>query len=282
MAERNLYKENQGEGFDFKMLVDQYQESVLNLCYRFVNHREDAEDVAQDVFVEIYRSIGNFRNDAKLSTWIHRIAVNKSLDFVRKKNRKKRFGQVRYFLGLEEVENQLRASLDSQPEVVLETSDATFKFIFSHQLVGGIHTGEGRGGIEMAPYYEWGGKNRDDNWGFDTKRAGWYKPIHQLMVENNVSAFFHGHDHVFVKQELDGVVYQVLPQPSNTNYRNGDKIAAEGGYFSGTVLGNSGHLRVTVSSDDVLVEYIRAYLPGDEGAGRRNGEVGYSYRIKKK
>ena len=165
---------------------------------------------------------------------------------------------------------------------VLEASDATFKFIFSHQLVGGIHTGEGRGGIEMAPYYEWGGKNRDDSWGFDTKRAGWYKPIHQLMVENNVSAFFHGHDHVFVKQELDGVVYQVLPQPSNTNYRNGDKIAAEGGYLSGTVLGNSGHLRVTVSPDDVVVEYIRAYLPRDEAAGRTNGEVSYSYRIEKK
>ena len=123
MAERNLYKENQGEDFDFKILVDQYQERVLNLCYRFVNHREDAEDVAQDVFVEIYRSIGNFRNDAKLSTWIHRIAVNKSLDFVRKRNRKKRFGQVKYFLGLEEVENQLRASPDSQPEVVLETKE---------------------------------------------------------------------------------------------------------------------------------------------------------------
>ncbi len=165
---------------------------------------------------------------------------------------------------------------------VLEASDATFKFIFSHQLVGGIHTGEGRGGIEMAPYYEWGGKNRDDSWGFDTKRAGWYKPIHQLMVENNVSAFFHGHDHVFVKQELDGVVYQVLPQPSNTNYRNGDKIAVEGGYLSGTVLGNSGHLRVTVSPDDVVVEYIRAYLPGDEAAGRTNGEVSYSYRIEKR
>ena len=149
-------------------------------------------------------------------------------------------------------------------------------------MVGGIHTGEGRGGIEMAPYYEWGGKNKDGSWGFDTKRGGWGEPIHQLMVENNVSAFFHGHDHVFVKQELDGVVYQVVPQPSNTNYRNGGKIAVEGGYLSGTVLGNSGHLRVTVSSDDVVVEYIRAYLPRDEAAGRTNGEVSYSYRIDKK
>ena len=165
---------------------------------------------------------------------------------------------------------------------VLETSDASFKFIFAHHLVGGIHTGEGRGGIEMAPYYEWGGRNVDDTWGFDTKRPGWEKPIHQLMVENNVTAFFHGHDHVFVKQELDGVVYQEVPQPSNTNYRNGDNLAVEGSYLSGVVLGSAGNLRVTVSPDVVVVDYIRAYLPEDEGAGRENGEVSYSYRINKK
>ncbi|MGA1197382.1 MAG: DUF1566 domain-containing protein, partial [Candidatus Latescibacterota bacterium] len=108
----------------------------------------------------------------------------------------------------------------------LETSSAQFKFMFAHHLVGGIHTGEGRGGIEVAPYYEWGGKNADGSWGFDTKRPGWAKPIHQLMVDNNVTAFFHGHDHVFVKQDLNGIIYHEVPQPSNTKFRNGDKLAS--------------------------------------------------------
>ncbi|MDP6042001.1 MAG: sigma-70 family RNA polymerase sigma factor, partial [Candidatus Latescibacteria bacterium] len=109
MPDERLPKSNQCEVSDFNALVDQYQERILNLCYRFVNHREDAEDVAQDVFVEIYRSIGNFRGDSKLATWIHSIAVRKSLDFIRKKKRKKRFGQVKRFLGLDEAENELFA-----------------------------------------------------------------------------------------------------------------------------------------------------------------------------
>ena len=75
---------------------------------------------------------------------------------------------------------------------VLETSGVTFKFVFAHHMTGGIHTGQGRGGIEVAPYYEWGGKNADGSWGFDRHRPGWEKPIHQLMVDTGVTIFFTG------------------------------------------------------------------------------------------
>ena len=117
----------------------------------------------------------------------------------------------------------------------LEASDAKFKFVFAHNLVGGMDQNM-RGGIEAADKYEWGGKNADGSWGFADHRPGWPMPIHQLLVENDVTIFFHGHDHLFVKQDLDGIVYQEVPQPSYAMYdRTGS--AAEYGYTHGDVLG---------------------------------------------
>jgi hypothetical protein len=158
----------------------------------------------------------------------------------------------------------------------LETSDAKYKFIFSHHLVGGDK--DARGGIEFASFFEWGGNNADGSYGFDEQRPGWGVPIHQLLVDNDVSAVFHGHDHVFVKQELDGIIYQELPQPSNSEY-NKTSLAADYGYLSGDVLGSSGHLRVDVSPLQVTVDYVRAYLKEDENISQRNGQVDHQYTI---
>ena len=159
----------------------------------------------------------------------------------------------------------------------LEESNATFKFVFCHQLVGGKDT-EGRGGSEYANYYEMGGLNEDNSWGFNEKRSVWGKPIHQLMVDYHVNIFFHGHDHFFAKQNVDGVIYQLVPQPSHPNYKKTGQ-AEPYGYVNGVILSNSGHLRVTVEETDVTVDYIRAYLPENETDGRKNGEIGYSYTI---
>jgi len=159
----------------------------------------------------------------------------------------------------------------------LETSSAKFKFVFIHNLVGGRDK-DARGGIESAGYYEWGGKNQDGSWGFGQQRPGWGLPIHPLMVKNRVSAIFHGHDHVFVKQDLDGIVYQECPQPSISRYDN-IALAQDYGYINGKVIGSSGHLRVTVTAEKATVEYIRAYLPKDETSSQRNGQVAYAYTI---
>jgi RNA polymerase sigma-70 factor, ECF subfamily len=80
-----------GDSETFKRLVDQYQIPVMNTCMGIVHNRHDAEDLAQDVFMEVFRSVGNFREDSRLSTWIYRIAINKSINFIRKKNRQKWF-----------------------------------------------------------------------------------------------------------------------------------------------------------------------------------------------
>jgi PKD repeat protein len=154
----------------------------------------------------------------------------------------------------------------------LSASPATFKFVFIHSLVGGLD-GQLRGGIEAAPFFEWGGRNLDGTMGFDQKRPGWSMPIHQLLVRYGVTAVFHGHDHLYAKQELDNVLYQEVPQPSAKNFSSGPSLATQYHYASGTILSSSGHLRVTVSPDRVTVQYVRAWLPKNETAQRKNGQV---------
>jgi RNA polymerase sigma-70 factor (ECF subfamily) len=86
----------------FSELVAEHQEMVVNTCYRFVFNREDAEDLAQEVFIEVHRSLDRFREESKLSTWIYRIAVTKSLDHLRRLKRKKRFSSLRRIIGVDD------------------------------------------------------------------------------------------------------------------------------------------------------------------------------------
>jgi RNA polymerase sigma-70 factor (ECF subfamily) len=121
MPERSFLELLQsGDEEAFRRLVENYQHLVINTCYRFIGSKEDAEDIAQDVFVEVYRSIGGFRQQAKLSTWIHRIAVTRSLDFIRRRNRKKRFGSVRALLDWPDQAEELPAPARTSPAHDLE------------------------------------------------------------------------------------------------------------------------------------------------------------------
>ena len=158
----------------------------------------------------------------------------------------------------------------------LESSNSKFKFIFSHQIVGG--DAEGRGGSEASEQYEWGGNNLDGSPGFAQNRPGWYKPIRDLLAENRVNIFFHGHDHFFGKQERNCLIYQETPQPSLPNFQTAN-MAAEYGYFEGQILPNAGHLRVTVNGDGVQVDYVRVYLPQNENGNRHNKDVSATYYI---
>ena len=83
-----------GEEKAFKALVDQYQELVINVCHGFVHNRDDALDISQDVFIKAFDSLGQFRGQSKLSTWLYRIAVNRSLNFIRDKKRKNIFSSL--------------------------------------------------------------------------------------------------------------------------------------------------------------------------------------------
>jgi hypothetical protein len=162
-------------------------------------------------------------------------------------------------------------------KTTLENSTAKFKFVFAHQIIGGDPNG--RGGVEFADKYEWGGNNLDGTPGFAANRPGWYKPIKDLLTEHRVNIFFHGHDHFFGKQEKDCLIYQETPQPSLPNFQNPPSQAADYGYFQGQILPNTGHLRVTVGPDATKVEYIRAFLPASENATRYNKDVSATYFI---
>jgi len=143
----------------------------------------------------------------------------------------------------------------------LEESTATHKFVYIHHLLVG--DAQSRGGVEIAMYNEWGGLNKDGTEGFSAKRPGWGLPVHQLLVQNKVGFVFKGHDHLYVKQELDGVIYQTVPQPSHP----GEKLdVKQYGYLSGKAVGGSGFLKVQTSGKVATVDFIKF-----------DGSVGDSY-----
>lgn len=108
---------------DFKSIVENFQEKVRNTCFRFVNNRDDADDIAQEVFIQVYDSLSHFRSESQLSTWIYRIAVNKSLDFLRKKRRKKRFAQLTSLFKNEDGGEEIYLPTDSNPQQDLEDKE---------------------------------------------------------------------------------------------------------------------------------------------------------------
>ncbi|HTQ10986.1 MAG TPA: metallophosphoesterase [Fimbriimonadaceae bacterium] len=152
----------------------------------------------------------------------------------------------------------------------LESSGAKYKFVFAHHVLG-----TQRGGVEVAHLYEWGGHDKNGENRFSEMRPGWEAPIHGLMVKHGVTIFFQGHDHLYCRQEKDGVIYQEVPMPADQGYvaYNEDR------YESGEKLPNSGHLRVTVSPQHVKVEYVRVFLPQDETASQRSGQIAASYVV---
>jgi hypothetical protein len=123
----------------------------------------------------------------------------------------------------------------------------------------------------LAKQFEWGATTSE----FNANRPGWEMPIHQLMVKNKVNAFFQGHDHLFAREELDGLIYQEIPMPSDSSYSLG--MIANADAYGGVKLSGSGHLKVNVSSEKVQVDYVLAVLPKDENTNRKNGQVVYSY-----
>ncbi|MFO7294684.1 MAG: sigma-70 family RNA polymerase sigma factor [Clostridia bacterium] len=77
-------KAQNGDVLAFEELVSFYAKKIYNYCYRMTNNREDAEDLAQEVFIKVYRNLKSFKRDSRFSTWIYRIAYNTCVDRYRK------------------------------------------------------------------------------------------------------------------------------------------------------------------------------------------------------
>jgi len=183
----------------------------------------------------------------------------------------------------------------------LENSTAKWKFVFAHHINGG----DGRGAAVLVDNDEWGGDFRNGD--LASNRPNWNKPIHQLFVDTDVTVFFQGHDHIYSREVVDGVIYQEVPNPADNSYfayncgayapsnigvlpPSGGNLNNYGDYSqdSAVVLPNTGFLHVTVSgSDSVDVDYIRSYRESDFQltnvdqfrVGATHGETAFSYRI---
>jgi len=137
----------------FRELVSAFQDRVYNTCLGLLQNDEDAEECAQDVFIEVHRSVHKFRGDAKLSTWIYRIATTKALELIRKQKRQKRFAFLRS-LTTKEGDDLPVASFD-HPGVTLENKEnaqtlfkAIEKLSDSQRVAFTLHK------VEGLPYQE--------------------------------------------------------------------------------------------------------------------------------
>ena len=112
----------QGQQQSFAAVVQLYQDMVYNTVISIVQNEMDAEDITQEVFVQVYQSVASFKSDAKFSTWLYRIAITKALDHEKKKRRKKRFGLIQQLFG-ENGEEKFSPAEFNHPGVQLENKE---------------------------------------------------------------------------------------------------------------------------------------------------------------
>jgi len=105
LSEREIITQlRNGDEEAFRKLVSLFQEKVFNTALNFLRNQEDAEDIAQEVFIQVYHSIHQFKENSTLATWLYRITISKCLDHTRNKKRKKRFA---FITGLFSEKNSL-------------------------------------------------------------------------------------------------------------------------------------------------------------------------------
>lgn len=143
---------NRGDRSVFTEIVDQWQKMVYNTALSIVQVEEDAEDITQDVFIDVYEKLDKFRGDSQLSTWIYRITVNRCLDFEQKKKRQKNGGLLKQIFSVKAEDEPVNFN---HPGVVLDNKEkaaALFKALKklpeSQRIAFTLHK------IEGLPYQE--------------------------------------------------------------------------------------------------------------------------------
>jgi len=109
----------QGDESAFKKLVDEWQDMVYNTAVSIVQNADDADDITQEVFIQVYQSISSFKGESKFSTWLYKVTLSKALDHEKKKKRKKRFAFVQILFGNHDDE-QLHPVEFDHPGIQLE------------------------------------------------------------------------------------------------------------------------------------------------------------------
>ena len=112
-----------GDSETFRLVVEKYKKLALNYTYKFIRNRESAEDITQEVFIEVFESVRSFKVQSQLSTWIYRIAVTKSLNHIKSIKRKKRFAMVVSLFSKDKVEEYIAAPEKTNPDQELENQE---------------------------------------------------------------------------------------------------------------------------------------------------------------
>lgn len=143
-----------GDEAAFKRLVDDYQVMVYNTALGIVQNADDADDIAQEVFIQVFRSVSSFKGDSRFSTWLYRIAVNKALDHEKKKKNKNRLGFVHRLFGGHEADTETEFN---HPGVQLEKKEranelfkALKKIPDKQRIAFTLHKLEGQSNQEIA------------------------------------------------------------------------------------------------------------------------------------
>lgn len=123
-----LQKLKTGDRGAFKNLVNAYSEKVYNTALGYLQNLEDAEDISQEVFIEVFNSISKFKGESKLSTWIYRITINKSLDLLKRKKSKKRFAFITSIFSNEDATEEIPHF--EHPGILMENKERA-KILFS-------------------------------------------------------------------------------------------------------------------------------------------------------
>ena len=111
----------QGDRDSFRILVERYQQMVFRTCMGFLHNKEDAEDLTQDVFIQAYQSLSRFKDESAFSTWLYRIAVNASLNKIRKSKLKLVFERFENLTGSDRTGSDTYPVIknDEDPEKII-------------------------------------------------------------------------------------------------------------------------------------------------------------------
>lgn len=118
-----LSRAREGDPDAFRLLVERHSRVIFRVAYRMTGNEHDADDVVQETFLRAYKQLDNFEERANFSTWLHRIAVNCSLDLLRSRGRHdKHRADLTSYDGDEERERELPSS-DPQPDRLMLSAE---------------------------------------------------------------------------------------------------------------------------------------------------------------
>lgn len=115
-----IKKITEGDRNQYRILVERYQQMIFRTCMGFLHNRDDADDLVQDIFIQAYQALPEFRQQSSFSTWLYRIAVNASLNKVRKNSKNILIRYLDRFSGSEARDNPVSTFSDNEnPEDIL-------------------------------------------------------------------------------------------------------------------------------------------------------------------